>query len=334
MILSEELHKLTFYHYQRCQPYRNIIDNLYPQWDRSFSSCSIENVPYLPVSLFKRHDLMSVDPSQVVRVLTSSGTTGQQVSRIFLDDETAKLQSQALISIMTEVLGPKRMPMIVLDTKDVLKNKNMTARGAGIVGMMNFGSRPFFALNEDMSLDIVGLKDFLQKNGSAKFFMFGFTFMVWCYFFEQIQDLGLDLPNGILIHSGGWKKMLQNKVDNSAFKMAFKEKTGLSKIHNFYGMVEQVGSVYVEGEDGLLKTPSFSDVIVRDPITMQPSSIGEIGIIQVLSSLPKSYPGHSILTEDLGIIHRVNEDGTKAFSVFGRVPKAEVRGCSDTHEGK
>jgi hypothetical protein len=58
-------------------------------------------------------------------------------------------------------------------------------------------------------------------------------------------------------------------------------------------------------------------------------------VIQVLSALPLSYPGHSILTEDMGILEGVDhsEGGRrgKYFSVIGRVPKAELRGCSDTH---
>ena len=41
-----------------------------------------------------------------------------------------------------------------------------------------------------------------------------------------------------------------------------------------------------------------SDVIIRDPATHQKLPHGETGLIQVFSSIQKSYPGHSILTED------------------------------------
>ena len=64
---------------------------------------------------------------------------------------------------------------------------------------------------------------------------------------------------------------------------------------------------------------------------------GEEGVLQVLSPLPRSYPGHSLLTEDLGVL--LGEDDCpcgrkgKYFKVTGRVPRAEVRGCSDTYEG-
>ena len=55
----------------------------------------------------------------------------------------------------------------------------------------------------------------------------------------------------------------------------------------------------------------------------------------MLSALPESYPGHSILTEDLARVEAVDSCPCgrhgKAVSVLGRVPKAELRGCSDTH---
>jgi hypothetical protein len=103
---------------------------------------------------------------------------------------------------------------------------------------------------------------------------------------------------------------------------------------NFYGMVEQVGGVYFENPMHHLQAPIYSEVIVRDPVTLQPVPDGEPGLLQVLSCLPVSYPGHSLLTEDLGVIRGSDPDGTgmggRSFEVLGRVPKAELRGCSDT----
>ena len=46
-------------------------------------------------------------------------------------------------------------------------------------------------------------------------------------------------------------------IGNEAFKARFQADTGLARIYNFYGMVEQVGSVFLEGEDGLLYAPNF-----------------------------------------------------------------------------
>jgi hypothetical protein len=200
--------------------------------------------------------------------------------------------------------------------------------------MMKFGAQPLFVLDDEMQLNLEALKQFLLRYGGQPFLVFGFTFMVWRYFYEPLRALGLDLSHGILIHSGGWKKLEEAAVDGGTFKQRLREATGLSRVHNFYGMVEQVGSVFLEGDDGLLHPPLFADVIVRDPQTWEESPPGRPGVLQVVSALPRSYPGHSLLTEDLGVLHHIDAaEGQwqgKAFSVVGRVPRAELRGCSDT----
>lgn len=336
-LLTETIGELAAHHREHSEPYARIFGALDAP---TGTPSSLADFPYLPVSIFKSHELRSVPEDEVFKVMTSSGTTGQQVSRIFLDRRTADLQSRALSTIMTSVLGPKRLPMIVIDTPNVVRNRAMfSARGAGVLGMIQYGRKHFYALDDDMNLDVEGLRAFLEQYGDQPILLFGFTFMAWKYFLAAIRDQGLDvdLSNGVLIHSGGWKKLQDEAVGNDEFKARFRELTGLGRIHNFYGMVEQVGSVFLEGEDGYLYPPNFADVIIRSPITWEVAEDGEQGLIEVLSVLPHSYPGHVLLTEDLGIVHGVS-DGTgpggwhgKRLQVIGRVPKAELRGCSDTH---
>ena len=61
---------------------------------------------------------------------------------------------------------------------------------------------------------------------------------------------------------------------------------------------------------------------------------GKKGLIQLFSLLPTSYPGHSILTEDIGEIVKNNScecsNIGKSFKVHGRSTNSELRGCSDT----
>ena len=103
---------------------------------------------------------------------------------------------------------------------------------------------------------------------------------------------------------------------------ALREHLGIERVFNYYGMVEQGGSIFMECEHGHLHAPVFADVIVRDPITLAPLGPGQTGVLQVLSALPVSYPGHSLLTEDLGSL-----DGA-GFRLAGRAPEADLRGCS------
>jgi Acyl-protein synthetase, LuxE len=330
--LLPELAQLTRHHRAACPMYARILDSL----GTGDEFGSIEDIPFLPVSLFKTHRLLSVPEEEIFKVLTSSGTTGQAVSRVFLDKETANLQTRALVQIMSKILGPARLPMIIVDSASVLGDRNVfSARAAGIKGMMTFGRAHFFALDEDMSLDVDGLKKFLAVHASQRILLFGFTFMVWKHFAPAVEASGLQLNDAILIHSGGWKKLTDEAVDNRTFKRRIGEMTGIRTIRDFYGMAEQVGSVFVEGDDSLLHPPAFADVIIRDPITLAPLPPGQVGVVQVISVLPRSYPGHSLLTEDRAFVQSVDGTDTafcgKAFSVLGRFPNSELRGCSDTY---
>jgi hypothetical protein len=331
------LRALTAHHAERCAPFRNVLDRVFGGADQ-LQIERLEDVPFLPVTLFKTHALSSVPEAEVVKVLTSSGTTGQQPSRVFLDGETASVQSAVLVKVAQHFLGKERLPMVIVDHPGVVRSRDShSARGAGILGMAQFGHRPVYALREDMSLDQEALTAYLERVGAGRrVLLFGFTFMVWQYLVQALERAGrrLDLRGGILVHSGGWKKLQEAAVTPSEFRERVQATTGIEQVINFYGMVEQVGAVYFENPQHYLQAPIYSEIIVRDPVTLQALPDGEPGLVQVLSCLPTSYPGHSLLTEDLGVIRGTDPDGTglggRQFEILGRVPKAELRGCSDT----
>ncbi|CCH27481.1 acyl-protein synthetase [Actinosynnema sp. NPDC047251] len=331
--LLAELTALTAHHREHCPPYDRILSSL----GTPTGFGSLAELPWLPVRMFKTHDLKSVPDDEVFKVLTSSGTTGAGASRIYLDKEAAAVQPRQLGATLKEVLGGKRLPMLMVDTISIIKNRrSFSARGAGVLGMANFGRNHVYALDEHDRPDVEAVKEFLAKHGSEPFLIFGFTFMVWQYLYEVAKEHSLDLSNGILIHSGGWKKLIDIAVDNAEFRRRFAEDTGLTRIHNYYGMIEQIGTVFLEGPSGnSLYCPEFADVIIRDPDTWEEQPVGKPGVIEVVSTLPRSYPGHVLLTEDLGVVHGI-DDGDwpgKRFSVLGRLPRAEARGCSDTFSG-
>ncbi|CRK60888.1 Acyl protein synthase/acyl-CoA reductase RfbN [Alloactinosynnema sp. L-07] len=327
------LTELTAHHRAACAPYDRILSSL----GTPTAFDSVADLPWLPVRMFKTHELRSVPEDEVFKILTSSGTTGAGASRIYLDKDAAAAQTKMLGATLRTVLGNERLPMLMVDTVSIIKNRrSFSARGAGVLGMANFGRKHVYVLDENDQPDIEAVKRFLAEYGDKPFLIFGFTFMVWLYLYEVAREHGLDLSNGILIHSGGWKKLIDRAVDNAEFRRRFKEDTGLTRIHNYYGMIEQIGTVFVEGPSGnSLYCPDFADVVIRNPETWAEQPVGEPGVIEVVSTLPRSYPGHVLLTEDLGVVHGV-DDGDwpgKRFSVLGRLPKAEARGCSDTFSG-
>lgn len=333
-LLVRELTNLQALHIHQCELYHRILGDIW----KPEPIVELAELPFLPVRLFKNLDLKSIPDQKVLNVLTSSGTSSQLVARIAVDRETSMLQTKALVSIVTSFIGPKRLPMIIMDSRATVKNRtSLSARGAGLVGMSNFGRDHFYALDEEMQLDLPGLKAFAEKYKETPVLIFGFTFMLWQYLISELQRLGetLSLDQAILIHGGGWKKLEEQAVSNDIFKAAFKELCNITRVHNFYGMVEQVGSIYMECEHGHLHAPNFADILIRDYRDWSILPIGSIGVVETLSVLPRSYPGHALLTEDLGIVHGIDNCpcgrlGT-TFSIEGRIPQAELRGCSDTH---
>lgn len=334
-LLTERLRDLSMLHYDRCPAYRNIVDGLgcEPEKIRSFTE-----LPFIPVSLFKSMDLLSIDREDVFKTMTSSGTSGQAVSRIFLDRQTAGNQQKTLARIVSDFTGQSRMPMLIIDSPSVIKDRKMfSARGAGVLGFSIFGADRTYVLKDDMTIDMGAVSAFLEKHKGKTIFLFGFTFMVWQHFYKELEarDLSVDLSDGILIHGGGWKKLVSDAVTSEVFQERLLERTGLRRIHDYYGMAEQTGSIYMECECGHLHASTYSDIVIRDHRDFSVCGVGETGIIQVVSMIPESYPGHSLLTEDEGVL--LGEDDCpcgrkgKYFSIKGRLQNAEIRGCSDTY---
>jgi acyl-CoA synthetase (AMP-forming)/AMP-acid ligase II len=332
-LLVPVLNNLHELHLRNCAEYHRIA----AQAGYSFST--INEFPFVAVRLFKQLKLSSIKDSDVFRVLNSSGTTGQSPARIFLDKATSARQSKTLVNVMQSFIGKQRLPMLVIDSESVAKGKSgFSARTAGIQGMAFFGRKHTYALHDDMQPNWPAIDAFFAQHKNSPMLIFGFTFMVWQHFVQALKQTGrvYNTENAVLVHSGGWKKLESQKVDNHTFKQTCREQLLNIKVHNFYGMAEQVGSVFVECHSGYLHAPNMADIIIRNPYDLSLQAHTQEGLIQVLSAIPTSYPGYSILTEDRGRI--LGEDDCecgrkgKYFEVLGRLPKVEVRGCSDTHE--
>lgn len=337
-LLTQELTDLTLHHKDCCKEYASIIGAY------GFDASRINtyyDLPFIPVRLFKEYDLKSIKNEDVFKTMTSSGTTGQKVSKIFVDRDTASNQQKTLIKIMSDFIGKQRLPMLIIDSPKVVKDRSLfSARGAAILGLSMLARERVYALDENMDLQLDVVREFCEKYKGQRILIFGFTFMVWQHLYSKLKELNvrLDLPEAFLITGGGWKKLVTLNISRDAFKNALREQCGIGHFLDHYGMVEQTGSIYAECECGHLHASIYSDVIIRNPKDFSVCDKNERGIIQVVSVLPYSYPGHSLLTEDEGII--LGEDDCpcgrkgKYFMITGRMKKAELRGCSDTYADK
>jgi len=70
-------------------------------------------------------------------------------------------------------------------------------------------------------------------------------------------------------------------------------------------MVENVGVVYPDCERGNKHVPAFAEVVVRNPLTLEPVAVGQRGLVQVCSVLPTSFPRVSSADRGYGRNHRL-----------------------------
>lgn len=332
------LNPLTAHHRATCPAYARIVDAL----GYRDTANTIAELPFLPVRLFKHLELASIPANEVFKTLVSSGTSGQGLSRILLSRENAAMQTRVLGAIVADFLGRKRRPMLLIDQEDLLKDRlQFAARGAAVLGFSVFGKGHCYALDSEMRPKLDEIRAFLDRHRDAGIFLFGFTAVIWKSLHQALLCDGQTLdagPDSLLIHGGGWKRLADEGVSNADFKACLRDTLGVRRVHGYYGMVEQTGSIFMECEHGHLHAPDFADILIRDPLRFTPCAQGERGLVQVISLLPHSYPGHSLLSEDIG--EWLGEDDCpcgrrgRHFLVHGRQQAAELRGCSDTRQFK
>jgi hypothetical protein len=301
----------------------------------------ISEVPPLPVTMFKQFELRTCEKDAVVRTLTSSATTGIP-SKIFLDKGTAFRQTKGLVSTLKGYIGKGRKSLLVIDTEEVNKPGMgaISARGVAIRGVSTFASKIVYVMDgkDDIKLNEKRLENFCQENKGKDILVYGFTYMIWTKFVEELERQGktLTFPNAKILHSGGWKRLKAKQVEKKEFNKRVSNifGTSISNIIDFYGMVEQVGVIFPDCEEGRKHVPDFAEVIIRNPLTMEEERDGDPGLIEIMSILPNSYPGEAILTEDQGRIIGIDDCSCarkgKSFEFLSRVEKAELRGCGDT----
>ena len=304
----------------------------------------ISKLPFLPVSIFKKIILLSVPKSQIVKTIKSSATTNNLPSLIPLDQTTIMRQMISLNSIMKDFLGNNKLDFIILDSENTLKDtdSNLSSRGSAIRGMLIFAKRFFCILNDKLEVESSLVSKVMTLDDTQKC-IFGFTWLVYKIILEnknneEFKNTLLNFKNSYILHIGGWKKLTDISVEKNQFnnEVSLFFNTTPNRVIDLYGMTEQLGIVYPDCEFGHKHVPIFSEILIRDRTTFDVLSDGQTGFIQVISPIPNSYPGISLLTDDLGqILGRDNcQCGRKGtYFVFKKRSEiAEPKGCGDTLE--
>jgi phenylacetate-coenzyme A ligase PaaK-like adenylate-forming protein len=302
---------LTIFKHQakNCQVYYDYISNL------KVNPSAIETykeIPFLPISFFKSHQVLSTDKEPQV-VFTSSGTTGQITSKHLVSDVSIYEQSFnkafeqfygdpkdiCILALLPSYLEREGSSLIYM-VDDLLKQSHHPQSGYFLSDLENLYNR---------------LDDL--KKANQKTILIGVTYAL-LDFVEQFQ---IDFPELIVMETGGMKGKRKEMVREELHEVLIAG-FGVKHIHSEYGMTELLSQGYSYGE-GIFNCPSWMKILLRDtsdPLSLlQNKQSGGINVIDLANINSCSF----IATQDLGKIH---EDGS--FEVLGRFDNADIRGCN------
>ena len=327
------------YHLERCEEYACWYKKNSFKKPRQINS--ITDIPFVPSSAFKFLDLKSI--LNPVKTISSSGTSSSLKSKVFIDSSTSVNQTKSLSKILSSILDKKRKIFYIIDLEPSNSenfDSQMTARFAGMQGYLMAAKSKNYLLKKDdkgkITLDFEKLNQIPMNEAVV---IIGYTYMIWEYLVSNdiFLEKNFKFPKQTkLIHFGGWKKLYNKRVNKSTLLKKINKNLSINSenVFDIYGFTEQLGTVYVSKGNLGSRPSAYSEVIVRDCETFEEVEAGKEGFLQFISILPLSYPGFSILNDDIGrITHRSMNNSKierKEFIVSEILEKAESRGCGDT----
>ncbi|MDO9257731.1 MAG: acyltransferase [Bacteroidales bacterium] len=297
------------YQYKNNKIYKSFVDALGVSESKVYHP---EQVPFLPVSFFKTHKIITGDFTEEV-IFESSGTTGMETSKHYVVD--ADLYQQSFINGMNLFYGDLSQYSVFALLPSYLErgNSSLVYMVEKIMLQSNRQMGGFF-LNDLKSLQQQLVE--AQRQG-LKIMLFGVTFAL----LDMTEKFPVSIPEAIIFETGGMKGRRRELTRMELHEQLCKG-FGVDKIHSEYGMTELLSQAWSAG-DGIFMCPPWMKIMIadtNDPLSyLETGRTGGINIIDLANFHSFSF----IATQDLG---RVFEDGT--FEVLGRFDNSDIRGCS------
>jgi hypothetical protein len=268
-------------------------------------------IPFLPISFFKNHDVIH-NGFQPELIFQSSGTTNKQRSKHLIAKKT--IYERSFSATYTNQIGhPKNQVILALlpnyleqgDSSLVFMVQELIAQTK-----IEFSG---FILNELQSAHELYLKGLAL---GKQVVIFGVA-----YALLDLASLKMDFSEAIIIETGGMKgrrkEMTKRELHNT---IAIGLNT--TKIKSEYGMTELLSQSYSIDAQLKFSCPNWMKIRIRstnDPF--QYVNDGKTGGINVID-LANLYSCSFIETQDLGRIYE------NKFEIMGRFDHADIRGCN------
>ena len=274
---------------------------------------TVEDIPFLPVSFFKSHNVLAAGYTPKLH-FTSSGTTGQIPSRHPVVDRM--LYKNSYEKGFQHFYGDPKDYIFLALLPSYLEREgsSLIEMAAGLITESDHPDSGFFLDNYD------ALKAQIRKKrtDSRKLFLLGVSFAL----LDLATEHSIQMPvNSIVMETGGMKGRRKEMIRSELHEL-LKNGLGVDQIHSEYGMTELLSQAYAPNS-GRFSTPPWMRIFLRDtedPLSAaRPGKTGGINIID----LANIYSCAFLSTQDLGRI-----DPTGGIEVLGRFDDAEIRGCN------
>ena len=273
----------------------------------------LDKIPFLPISFFKSHDVVTGNQGIPEIIFTSSRTSGSFSSRHIVPQlsfylSNAKRNFEFFFGSLTEYHILALLPSY------------LERDGSSLISMVNYfmaesqSSGSGFYLNnyEELLRQIKKVKD-----DGRKVLLLGVSFAL----LELAERFEVDLSQCIIMDTGGMKGK-RKELTREELHEFLQNKFHVDVIHSEYGMTELMSQAYSAG-GGLYSSPPWMKAVARDlndPFKMEP--IGKTGGINVID-LANLHSCAFIETQDLGKIHQNGR-----FEILGRFDNSDIRGCN------
>jgi phenylacetate-coenzyme A ligase PaaK-like adenylate-forming protein len=277
---------------------------------------STSEIPFLPVEFFKTYDVLAVQPQTPnlnPQTFTSSGTTGQDVSRHLVAD--IAVYEKSFRAGFELFYGDVKKYCVLALLPSYLERE-----GSSLVYMMDAlikdSSHPqsgFYLHNHQQLFNV--LTDLQGEN--QKTILLGVTYAL----LDFSEKHPIQFSELIVMETGGMKGKREEMI-RSEMHDRLKKDFGVSHIHSEYGMTELLSQAYSKGE-GIFKTPPWMKIVIHQQHDLfSEAAEGETGVVSVID-LANVYSCSFITTQDVG---RKNQDGS--FEILGRTDFSDIRGCN------
>jgi phenylacetate-coenzyme A ligase PaaK-like adenylate-forming protein len=272
----------------------------------------ISQIPFLPISFFKHHKVLTGSPD-VREVFLSSGTTGAERSRHYVPDP--EFYKKVSVEIFSRFYGPVKDCIFIALLPSYQENP-----ASSLIFMINHFMQESAELSPGfLPKDYSKFPSAIQEARSKgkKIFLFGVAFAL----LDLAHELkGMDLSGIVIIETGGMKGRREEMTREELHEI-LKNAFNSGAIHSEYGMTELLSQAYARG-NGVFECPPWMKIFIRDindPFSLTNSRNGGINIVDLANADSCAF----IETEDVG--RKISE---AAFEVLGRFDNSDIRGCN------